>query len=97
MIVRPNECLQQPPRTHGGLNALTDRPLECEVVLEGSLVPRPAPGSKDPKQHPVLCGAERLAVSLERGPRRATVQEGLDHLRLHHPGLQRERCCEVGV
>ena len=51
---------------HGGLNTLTARPLKGEIVREDPMVPRPAPGTEDPKQHPVVCSAELLVVALYR-------------------------------
>lgn len=46
----------------------------------------------DPKQNPVVCGAEIQVVTLQRGLRPASAQKGLDNIRRRHPGLQRERC-----
>ena len=55
------------------------------------MVARSTPGSEDPKQHPVMCRAELLVIAFKRGPRRASVDKGLDYLRLNHSGLKIER------
>ena len=45
----------------------------------------------DAKQDPVVYGAESSAVFLAKGPRTASIQEGLDCLGLCFSGLERER------
>ena len=45
----------------------------------------------DAKQDPVLYGAEFCVVFLSKGPRTASIQEGLDCLGLYHLGLEGER------
>lgn len=58
-ILHPNECLPsyEYPRVHSDLNAL------IVSLMEGSVVPRPASGSKDSKQWFVMvCGTERLVI-----------------------------------
>ena len=45
----------------------------------------------DAKQDSVLCGAEFGVVLLAKGPRTASIQEGIDCLRLNHSGLEGER------
>ena len=42
----------------------------------------------DAKQDPVMYGAEFGVVFLVEGPRIVSIQEGLDRLSLHHPGLE---------
>ena len=44
------------PCAHSDLNALKAR---------GSIVPRPTPGSKDLKRHPMVCDEEFLIVALK--------------------------------
>ena len=56
-------------------------------------VRRLAPNSDDSKQHPVMCIAELYVVTLKRGPCRASVQESLYYLELHHPGLHVQQAC----
>ena len=43
------------------------------------------------KQDPVVYGAEFSVVFLAKGPRTASIQEGLDCLSLYHSGLDEER------
>ena len=43
------------------------------------------------KQDPMLYGAEFGVVFLAKGPRTASIQEGLDCLGLYHSGLEGER------
>ena len=43
------------------------------------------------KQDPVVYGAEFGVVFLAKGPRTASIQEGLDCLGLYHSGLEGER------
>ena len=45
----------------------------------------------DTKQDSVVHGAEFGVVFLARGSRTASIQEGLDCLRLKHSGLERKR------
>ena len=45
----------------------------------------------DTKQDSVVYGAEFGVVFLVKGPRTASIQEGLDCLRLNHSGLEGER------
>ena len=45
----------------------------------------------DTKQDSVVYGAEFGVVFLAKGPRTASIQEGLDCLRLNHSGLEGER------
>ena len=47
----------------------------------------------DAKQGPVVysCSAEFDAVFLAKGPRTASIPEGLDFLGLYHSGLEGER------
>ena len=45
----------------------------------------------DAKQDPLVYGAEFGVVFLLKGPRTASIREGLDCLRLNHSGLERER------
>ena len=45
----------------------------------------------DPKQDPVVYGTEFGVVFLAKGPRTASVSEGLDCLALYHSGLEGER------
>ena len=45
----------------------------------------------DTEQDSVVYGAEFGVVFLAKGPRTASIQEGLDCLRLSHSGLERER------
>ena len=45
----------------------------------------------DTKQDSVVYGAEFSVVFLAKGPRTASIQEGLDCLRLNHSGLEGER------
>ena len=47
--------------------------------------------SDDPKQDPVVYGAEFGVVFLGEGPRTASIQEGLDCLGLYYSGLVGER------
>ena len=47
----------------------------------------------DTKQDSVVYGAEFGVVFLAKGPRTASIQEGLDCLRLNHSGLEGERVC----
>ena len=43
------------------------------------------------KQDPVVYGAEFGVVFLAKGPRTASIQEGLDYFVLYHSGLEGER------
>ena len=45
----------------------------------------------DSKQDPVVYGAEFGVVFLAKGPRTASIQEGLDCLDFYHSGLEGER------
>ena len=45
----------------------------------------------DAKLDPVVYGAEFGAVFLAKGPRAASIQEGLNCLGLYHSGLEGER------
>ena len=45
----------------------------------------------DTKQEPVVYGAELSAVFLAKGPRTASIQEGLDYLGFYYSGLGGER------
>ena len=45
----------------------------------------------DTKQDSVVYGAEFGVVLLAKGPRTASIQEGLDCLGLYHSGLEGER------
>ena len=45
---------------------------------------------KDAKQDPVVCGAEIGGVFLAKGPRTASIQEGLNCLGLYNSGLEGE-------
>ena len=45
----------------------------------------------DAKQDTLVYGAEFGVMFLEKGPRTASIQEGLDCLGLHHSGLEGER------
>ena len=45
----------------------------------------------DMKQDPVVYGGEFGVVFLAKGPRNASIQEGLDCLGLYHSGLEGER------
>ena len=45
----------------------------------------------DPKQDSVVYGVEFGVVFLAKGPRTASIQEGLDCLGLYHSGLEGER------
>ena len=45
----------------------------------------------DTKQDSVMYGAEFGTVILAKGPRTASIQGGLDCLRLNHSGLEGER------
>ena len=45
----------------------------------------------DTKQDSVVYSAEFGVVFLTKGPRTASIQEGLDCLRLNHSGLEWER------
>ena len=45
----------------------------------------------DTKQGSVVYGAEFGVVYLVKGPRTASIHEGLDCLRLNHSGLEGER------
>ena len=45
----------------------------------------------DTKQDSVVYGAEFGVVFLAKGPRTASIQEGLDCLSLNHSGLEGER------
>ena len=45
----------------------------------------------DTKQDPVVYGAEFGVVFLAKGPRTASIQEGLDCLGLYYSGLEVER------
>ena len=51
----------------------------------------PALCPDDAKQDPVVYDAELGVVLLAKAPRTASVQEGLDCLRLHHSGLEGKR------
>ena len=42
----------------------------------------------DTKQDSVVYGAEFVVVFLAKGPRTASIQEGLDCFRLSHSGLE---------
>ena len=44
----------------------------------------------DAKQDPVVYGAEFGVVFLEKSPRTASIQKGLDCLGLYHSGLEGE-------
>ena len=44
----------------------------------------------DAKQDPVVYGAEFDVVFLAKGPRTASIQEGLDHLGLYYSNLEGE-------
>ena len=46
-----------------------------------------APCPDDAEQDPVMYGAEFGVVFLAKGPRTASIQEGLDCLGLYHSGL----------
>ena len=50
----------------------------------------------DTKQDSVVYGAEFGVVFPAKGPRTASIQEGLDCLRLNHSGLEGERDYEMG-
>ena len=43
------------------------------------------------KQDPLVYGAEFGVVFLAKGPRTASIQEGLEYLGLYHSGLEGER------
>ena len=43
------------------------------------------------KQDPVVYGAEFGVVFVAKGPRTASIQEGLDYFVLYHSGLEGER------
>ena len=45
----------------------------------------------DAKQDPVVYGVKFGVVFLAKGPRTASIQEGLDCLGLYHLGLEGER------
>ena len=45
----------------------------------------------DTKQDSVVYGTEFGVVFLAKDPRTASIQEGLDRLRLNHSGLEGER------
>ena len=45
----------------------------------------------DAKQDPVVYGAEFGVVFLAKGPRTASIQDGLNCLGLYHSGLEGER------
>ena len=45
----------------------------------------------DAKQDPVVYGAEFDVVFLAKGPRTASIQEGLDWLGLYYSGLEGQR------
>ena len=84
---------RQPPRAHGGLYAPASGPLEGVVVRENMVVSRPAPGSKNSDQHPVVRGPELVVVYLKQGPRRALVEKTFEHLGFHHSDLKVQKAC----
>ena len=45
----------------------------------------------DTKQNPMVYGAEFSVVFLAKGPRAASIEEGLGCLGLNHSGLEGER------
>ena len=51
----------------------------------------PALCPDDMKQDSLVYGTEFGVVFLAKGPRTASIQEGLDCLRLNHSGLEGER------
>ena len=53
--------------------------------------------SDDAKQDPVVYGAEFGVVFLSKGPRTASIKEGLDCFGLYHSGLEGERYFELVV
>ena len=103
--VSENDSLRQPPAAHSEehprpqkssrlqrrLNALTPDYLKGAVVRSHPMVWSLALCPDDTKQDSVVYGAEFGVVFLAKGPRTASIQEGLDCLRLNHSGLEGER------
>ena len=65
--------------------------LKGTVVRSHTMVWSLALYPDDTKQDPVVYGAELSVVFLAKGPRTASIQEGLDCLGIYHPGLEGER------
>ena len=78
-------------RSQRHLNALTPGYLKGTVVRSHPMVLSLALCPDDTKQDSVVYGAEFGVVFLAKGPRTASIQEGLDCLRLNHSGLEGER------
>ena len=77
-------------RTQRCLNALIPGYLKGTVVRGHPMVWSLALRRDDEKQDPVVYGAEFGVVFLAKGPRIASIQEGLACLRLCHSGLEGE-------
>ena len=73
------------------LNALTPGYIKGTVVRSHPMVWSLALCPDDTKQDSVMYGAEFGVVFLAKGPRTASIQEGLDSPRLNHSGLEGER------
>ena len=99
--VSENDSLRQPPAAHSEecsspqksspsqscLNALTPGYLKGTVVRSHPMVWSLAVCPDDTTQDSVVYGAEFGVVFLAKGPRTASIQKGLDCLRLNHSGL----------
>ena len=103
--VSENDSLRQPPAAHSEgrprpqsfsrsqlrLNALTPGYLKGTVVRSHPMVWSLALCPDDTNQDLVGYGAEFGVVFLAKGPRTASIQGGLDCLRLNHSGFEGER------
>ena len=103
--VSENDSLRQQPTAHSEerprqqkssrlqrrLNALTPGYLKGTVVRSHPMVWSLALCPDYTKQDSVVYGAEFGVVFLAKGPRTASIQKGLDCLRLNHSGLEGER------
>ena len=69
-------------------SSLTPGYLKGMVVQSHSVVWSIALCPDDRKQDSVVYGAEFGVVFLAKGPRTASIQEGLDYLGLNHSGLE---------
>ena len=100
--VSENDSLRQPPAAHSEerprpqkssrlqrrLNALTPGYLKGTVVRSHPMVWSLALCPDYTKQDSVVYGAKFGVVFLSKGPRTASIQEGIICLRLNHSGLR---------
>ena len=76
---------------HNVVSMLSHRVISRAVVRGHPIVWSLALCPDDAKQDPVVYGAEFSVVFLAKGPRTASIQEGLDCLGFNYSGLEGKR------